>query len=195
MDESSTGIATRALAPGDPPVFEAAFAAIGWRKPAPQYVRYLDEQAAGTRDVVVAEVDGAFAGYLTVLWEPSYPPFRDAQIPEIQDLNVLPQVRRRGVASRLLDEAESRIAARSNVVGIGFGLTANYGAAQRLYVLRGYVPDARGIMSRERPVGYLSHVQADDDLVLYLTKRLRTRASRMTSSSRPEARPSDPQRS
>ena len=34
-------VAIRPLQPGDPPVFEAAFAALGWRKPASQYERYL----------------------------------------------------------------------------------------------------------------------------------------------------------
>ncbi len=174
MSDGPDDLTIRAIHPDDPPVLEAAFAAIGWNKPASQYERYLAEQADGTRDILVAELDGVFAGYGTVLWQATYPPFRDASIPEIQDLNVLPDLRRRGIASRLVDEAESRIAARGDTAGIGFGMTENYGAAQRMYVLRGYVPDARGLMTNEQPVEYLGPpVVADDDLVLYLTKRLR----------------------
>jgi ribosomal protein S18 acetylase RimI-like enzyme len=114
-----------------------------------------------------------FAGYGTVLLQATYPPFRDASIPEIQDLNVLTHFRRRGVASRLIDEAESRIGARGDTAGIGVDMTENYGAAQRMYVLRGYVPDARGLMYSEQPVEYFGPaVIPDDDLVMYLTKHL-----------------------
>ena len=173
MRDSPNDLVIRALGPQDPPVFEAAFAAIGWHKQASRYERYLTEQADGTRDILVAELEGVFAGYGTVLWQATYPPFRDASIPEIQDLNVLTHLRRRGVASKLLDEAESRIAVRGDTAGIGFGMTENYGAAQRMYVLRGYVPDARGLMYNKQPVEYFGPaVIPDDDLVLYLTKHL-----------------------
>jgi GNAT superfamily N-acetyltransferase len=173
MSDSTDDLVIRALGPQDPPVLEAAFAAIGWNKQASRYERYLVEQADGIRDILVAELEGVFAGYGTLLWRATYPPFRDASIPEVQDLNVLPHLHRRGVASRLMDEAESRIAARGDTAGIGFGMTENYGAAQRMYVLRGYVPDGRGLMYNEQPVEYFGPaVIPDDDLVLYLTKRL-----------------------
>ena len=57
------------------PIAES-FAAIGWNKPAAQYARYLAEQEQGTRHVLVAFVDGAFAGYLTVVWRSDYPGFQ-----------------------------------------------------------------------------------------------------------------------
>ncbi|HEU0299590.1 MAG TPA: hypothetical protein VFR37_09055 [Longimicrobium sp.] len=49
---------------------------------------------------------------------------------------------------------------------------ADCGAAQRLYVRRGYVPDGRGIHYDGRPVPGGEHVADDDDLVLYLVKDL-----------------------
>lgn len=158
----------------DPPVFEAAFEAIGWRKPAAQYQRYLDEQTADQRPVLVARLDGEFAGYVTVLWEPDYPPFRKTGIPEIQDFNVLPQFRRRGIGSALMDAAEALIATRSATAGIGVGLYPDYGPAQRLYVLRGYLPDGRGIASETVQVRPGQVVRVDDDLALYFTRDLRT---------------------
>lgn len=91
-------------------------------------------------------------------------------MPEIQDFNVLPEHRRRGIGSRLMDEAERVAFARSPIVGIGFALHHDYGAAQRLYVLRGYVPDARGITSHGVRLNGGDEVKVDDDLVLYLTK-------------------------
>jgi GNAT superfamily N-acetyltransferase len=156
----------------DPPVFEAAFEAIGWHKPAAQYLRYLDEQTADQRPVLVARVDGVFAGYVTVVWEPTYEAFREAKIPEIQDFNVLPSFRRRGIGSALMDAAEALIATRAEVAGIGVGLYPDYGPAQRLYVLRGYVPDGRGIASETVHVKPGQVVRVDDELALYFTRRV-----------------------
>ncbi len=152
----------------------AAFAGLGWGgKDRAQYEAYLREQEQGVRDVLVARTGNDFAGYVTVKWRPEYPPFRAAGIPEIQDLNVLPGCRRRRIGTSLMDDAERLIATRSPVAGIGVGLHADYGAAQRLYVLRGYVPDAHGVTSHARRVGYGDSVPVDDDLVLWLTRDLR----------------------
>ena len=151
----------------------AAFREIGWSHKRPAlYQRYLSEQDAGRRTVLVALAGGEFAGYLTVDWSPVYPPFRLGGIPEITDFNVLPPFRRRGIGTRLMDEAERRIAERSPVAGIGFGLTPDYGAAQRMYVKRGYVPDGMGMRSNDRYVRHGDRVTADDGLVIFLTKRL-----------------------
>lgn len=151
----------------------AAFEAAGWKnKPPALFERYLTEQDDGRRIVLLALLGGEVAGYLTVDWRPAYPPFRQKGIPEIQDFNVLPPLRRRGIGTRLMDEAERRIAERSSVAGIGFGMTGDYGAAQRLYVKRGYIPDGTGLWYRDRYVSPGDRVTADDDLVLFLTKRL-----------------------
>ena len=85
---------------------------------------------------------------------------------------MLPQFRRRGIGTRLMDEAEHRIAERSPAAGVGFGLTPDYGAAQRMYVKRGYVPDGKGIRSNDRYVEPGDCVTVDDGLALFLTKRL-----------------------
>ena len=135
-----------------------------------QYQRYFEEQEAGRRLVLIARFDGAVAGYVTINWQPDYPPFRDAGIPEIQDFNVLPAFRRRAIGTKLMDEAERLILERSPVVGIGVGLHHDYGAAQRLYVLRGYVPDTLGITAHGTRVNWGDAVKIDDDLVLWFTK-------------------------
>ena len=150
----------------------AAFAAIGWNKPAAQYQRYLADQEQQRRVVLVAFAEERFCGYITIVWEPDYPPFRADGIPELQDFNVLPAYQRRGIGSRLLAEAERIVAGRSEIVGIGVGMTADYGAAQRLYVQRGYIPDGRGLVYGDRFPAYGEQVRVDDDLVLHFTKRL-----------------------
>jgi len=162
----------RSLEARDVEPIAAAFAAIGWNKPAAQYQRYLSEQQQGRRVVLVAFAHGEFAGYLTVVWRTDYPPFRDRNIPEIQDFNVLPHLRGRRIGTRLMDEAEALISRRSSTVGIGVGMTADYGAAQRLYVRRGYVPDGRGLVAHDRFVTYGEQVRVDDGLVLHFTKHL-----------------------
>ncbi|MBZ0285722.1 MAG: GNAT family N-acetyltransferase [Anaerolineae bacterium] len=151
----------------------AAFAELGWNKPASQYARYLAEQESGLRTVFVAFVDEAFAGYVTVLWQSGYPPFREANIPEIADFNVLPELRRQGIGGRLMDAAEASVAERFPVVGIGVGLFADYGAAQRMYMKRGYIPDGRGIFTQGHFVQYNESIVIDDEPALYFMKYLK----------------------
>jgi hypothetical protein len=71
-----------------------------------------------------------------------------------------------------MDEAERIIGQHSSVAGIAVGLYADYGPAQRLYALRGYVPDTRGIYVGGQPVLPGTQVLVNDDLLLYLTKNL-----------------------
>jgi GNAT superfamily N-acetyltransferase len=151
-----------------------AFRAIGWKKTAKQYEQYLAEQQKGSRIVLVAFTDETFCGYITVNWQSSYLPFQAENIPEIVDFNVLPDFRRRGIGTRLIDEAEQRIAQRSPIAGIGVGMLVDYGAAQRLYVKRGYIPDGRGLLASGQFVKFGQRVRVDDDLVLYFTKDLKT---------------------
>lgn len=163
----------RLLESQDIPGIVEAFQQLGWEKPTSQYERYLVEQASGARLAYLAFIKDQFAGYLTICWTSQYEPFRKEQIPEIVDFNVLPRFRRQGIGTQLMDKAESEVAKVSSIAGIGVGLTADYGAAQRLYVWRGYVPDGRGVWYRDHPVSYEEKVTIDDHLALYLTKKLK----------------------
>lgn len=163
----------RLLESNDIPEIAHAFQELGWNKPASQYEHYLVEQALELRDVHVAFVDGNFAGYLTICWKSGYIPFHEKNIPEIVDFNVLPRFRRMGIGTQLMDKAEEEIAMVSPIAGIGVGMTADYGAAQRLYVLRGYIPDGLGLHWKNHHAQYGEQVTVDDDLALYLTKELK----------------------
>ena len=149
-----------------------AFAAQGWDKPATQFKRYLEESGAGKRMVLVAEYDGDITGYVTIALESDYPHFKEHNIPEIKDLNVLKTFQHRGIGGALMDMAEAFVLEDSTVVGIGFGLTGDYGPAQRMYIKRGYVPDGQGAHHGRKPIKHGEHIKVDDDLVLYLTKTL-----------------------
>ena len=163
----------RSLRRADARALSAAFAAIGWTKPAEQFVRYAAEAENGTRTSWVATVNGEMAGYVTLLWDSDYPGIAGLGIPEIRDLNVLPQFRRRGIASALLDRAEGAAARRSAVVAIGVGLHPGYNAAQVLYVKGGYIPDGLGVTYGDRFVQEGESLPFDDSLVLHFTKELK----------------------
>ena len=157
----------RRLQREDAEIISRAFARIGWTKSVEKYQECYKKQQDQQIIVLVAESEGVFAGYLQVVWDPGYFPF-----PEIQDLNVLPDYRRKGIATALMDEAEALIAQRSNWAGIGVGLHPGYNAAQRMYALRGYVPDGKGVTWNDVYIEEGQQLVADDDLVLHLIKEL-----------------------
>ena len=157
----------------DPQIMAEVFRAQGWNKPQDQYEKYYGEQTGSRRTVLVAELKGKFVGYLTIVWESDYSPFRDAGIPEIVDLNVVLAQQRKGIGSVLMDKAELRISEKSKVVGIGVGLSSDYGAAQILYVKRGYLPDGRGLHFHGRQLRFGDKTTVDHSLVMYFTKKLK----------------------
>lgn len=172
-DHGTGHIELRPLNAQDPAIIEDSFLRQGWCKPASQYVRYLQEQQEGTRDVLIATSNGTFAGYVTVLYSSQYAPFREQRIPEISDLNVLQSYQGMGIGQALIARAEDLIRIHSPVAGLGVGLLQDYGPAQRLYIKLGYTPDGRGATYRGHPLGYGAEIAADDDLILWMTKRLR----------------------
>lgn len=153
-----------------------AFHDLGWDKPVSLFQGYLEEQETGERLIWKAMVSKQFAGYITLKWASEYPSFREHRIPEIMDLNVLPNFRNIGVGSLLLDTAEKEAALKSGTIGIGVGLYAGqdggYGAAQRLYVKRGYLPDGKGVTYQYQPTIPGKSYPLDDDLVLWFTKNI-----------------------
>jgi len=163
----------RLLESHDIPQIAKAFQQLGWDKPASQYERYLMEQVLEIRAIYVAFIEERFVGYLTICWTSNYEPFRTANIPEIVDFNVLPNFRRQAIGTQLMDRAESEIAKISSIAGIGVGMTPDYGAAQRLYGLRGYIPDGRGLWYQGHYLQHGEEITVDDNLALYLTKELK----------------------
>lgn len=162
----------RPLSPDDAEDLAAAFRAIGWSKPAALFHRYCEEESAGTRWTRVAERDGAIAGYVTLSWSSTDPELARRDIPEVMDLNVLPPHRRKGIGNALLDQAEAEAGKRRPVVGLRVGLHSGYGAAQRLYVRRGYVPDGSGAICDGVPVPEGARIHLDDDVTLRMVKQL-----------------------
>ena len=162
----------RELESHDAEMISSAFLKIGWDKPTEQFLRYFSEQRDKKRLVLVAFLDHNFAGYVTIVWQSDYPPFKEKDIPEVVDLNVLPEFQHKRVGSGLMDRAEEIIGEQHDVIGIGVGIAPGYNAAQQMYVRRGYIPDGLGVTYDNSFVSYGQQVPVDDSLVLHLTKRL-----------------------
>lgn len=165
-------LSIRQITAHDPRMISDAFKAQGWDKPISLYENYISEQNNGERITLLAEINGQFVGYVNVIWKSYYPAFSEKNIPEVNDFNVLLKYRRLGIGSKLMDRAEEIISERSSVAGIGVGVFSDYGNAQILYVKRGYVPDGKGIYDGQRYVENGETVVINDDIILYLTKKL-----------------------
>jgi GNAT superfamily N-acetyltransferase len=163
----------RELEAADLPRIAAADGGPAWHGGIEKWRGRLLDQANGKRIVLVAADGAEILGYGSLLWASGYPPFRNAKIPEINDLVVAEKHRKRGIATGLIQELEKRAcAARRPKIGVGVGLYADYGPAQRLYVHLGYVPDGSGITSHDLFVPAGHSVTVDDDLALWLVKPL-----------------------
>lgn len=173
-EKKVNGLRLRKLKLADCIPISMAFKAQGWDKPVLQYEHYFRWQEEGIRDIILAEVSGEFAGYLTILWESNYTLFKERSIPEIVDFNVLKKFQRQGIGTALMDEAEKRISLVSDFSGIGFGMVEDYGAAQILYIKRGYIPDGKGLYYDDRQLVYKDEVTVDDSLVFHLIKELQS---------------------
>jgi GNAT superfamily N-acetyltransferase len=170
MERRSATFDLRHLLASDAAPISRAFLAMGQVRSEWQFLDYVAEREVGIREAWVATWDGALAGMVTLHWNPLYAGIAGRGIPEIQDLMVLPAYRRRRVATRLLDLAEHSARMRAAHVAIGVGLHPGYNAAQRLYALRGYVPDGLGVTYDDRYIEEGELARFDDLLVLHLTK-------------------------
>ncbi|MFD1675050.1 GNAT family N-acetyltransferase [Alicyclobacillus fodiniaquatilis] len=139
-------------------------------KPLDYILKCWEENKTGERITLLAFYERQFAGSLHLLAKSHYSYFVENGIPEINDFNVIPPLRRHGIGHALMAAVEHIAIRKYGVVGVGVGLFASYGDAQRLYAKRGYVPDGRGLTYHGQPVVQGSMVQVDHDLALYLTK-------------------------
>ncbi len=133
---------------------------------------HFADHVDGRGTTLLAVTPDEMAGYVTIRWHSENPLFAKENIPLIHDLLVFPEYQRRGIATRLMDEAEKLIATRAQKAGITVGLFDAYGPAQRLYARRGYIPDGRGACQAHRPLREGDVVTIDHDLIIWLTKDL-----------------------
>jgi GNAT superfamily N-acetyltransferase len=162
----------RQAAADDIPALDAIALAQNSRKASDYFAQCLEEQAAGRRLVFVAgQGNAAPAGYGMLNFHPQYALYKRLGIPEIQDLNVMPDARKQGLATAIINRCELIALERGcEHIGISVGLYADYGPAQRLYVRLGYVPDGYGVTYDRQPVRPGEMRPVDDDLCLMMVK-------------------------
>lgn len=162
----------RNMLPGDDIIFAAEEQAQGWQYNIEKYnLRYRD-QVAGKSIALIAEYDGNPAGYINLYPNSEQGPFARKGYPEIVDLGVLMKYRRRGIGNTLMEIAEQLAKKYADMVYLAVGLHSGYGSAQRLYARRGYLPDGSGVWYRGQVLPPYTKCKNDDDLVLYLSKKL-----------------------
>lgn len=158
----------------DPEIFAREEVKQGWLDASPEKLEMrLRDNVTGKAVSIAADYDGEPAGYVSV-----YPYCMDGALggkglSEIMDFNVLEKFRRKGIGTVLMDIAEKIAAEYSDTAYLGVGLHSGYGAAQRLYVKRGYVPDGSGVWYGDKICNPYSACVNDDDLILYLSKKLK----------------------
>lgn len=158
----------------DTAYFSEAERAQGWGDTEDKHALRMADQKAGRCIALAAEYDGKPAGYVNLYFKVSDGPFADKGLPVIVDFNVLEKYRRRGIGGKLMDAVEALAAESSDEVCLAVGLYDGYGAAQRIYAKRGYIPDGSGIWYGSDPAfAYDREYLIDDELVLWMSKQLR----------------------
>lgn len=145
----------------------------GWHASIEKYEMRLQHQSEGKSISLVAEYKGNVAGYINVYPDSQSGAFADRGYPEIIDFCVLEKYRRKGIGSRLMDIAEQIAAEYSEIVYLGVGMHNGYGSAQRMYIKRGFIPDGTGVWYGDKVCEQYADCCNDDDLVLYMSKRLK----------------------
>jgi len=135
----------------------------------------FDEVRHNKRIIVIIESASSsrILGYGQLIWSPIYAPFKKQEIPEIQDLNVIADARGKGIGSAMMEflEAEAKKAGYSEI-GIGVGVIARFGAAQRLYINKGYIPNGLGACYDDEMIEEAAIKPIDELLSIKLTKKI-----------------------
>ena len=136
--------------------------------------RQLDFQDNQECSALLALCDDQVAGYVFMYYQCRWGAWKDRGLPCICDLMVFEKYRRKGIATKLMDIAEEQARRVSSKIYLDVCLNAEYGPAQRFYVLRGYIPDGAGVYYEEHVLGTDETCKNDDELTLCLVKEFNT---------------------
>jgi ribosomal protein S18 acetylase RimI-like enzyme len=133
----------------------------------------FQKQAGKELDIFVVKGNKKIIAYALLNYYPKYKLFSKLGIPEIQDLKVLREFRRKGVGTHLvrhcIEYAKNK---GNNLIGISVGLHSAFGPAQRLYCKLGFVPDGHGISYDRVNVSAGDIRPIDDELCLMMIKEI-----------------------
>jgi len=140
-----------------------------WNKHDAMFEGYLDDIYQTIDHCDVYFVEGQ--GFAILNHAPKYAPYKRLNIPEIQDVFVLPDCRGQGIATALIIHCENQVL--GDMVGISVPVSGEFGVAQRLYYKLGYIPDGNGVTYDREVVCHDSSIKVDSDLCLMMVKGLR----------------------
>ena len=163
----------RSMVPEDAKVFYDMYLSYGWHPQLETYENYYKAQEAGERIMFIPEYEGKVAGICTLVLKPSEGPLAGKGWPEIVDFCVFFHLHKKGIGNKILDVVEAEAAKISDHVFLAVGVHSGYGAAQRIYVKRGYIPDGTGVWYQGKQLDQYAPCVNDDDLLLFLSKELR----------------------
>ena len=139
------------------------------------FVNYLNRQLAfqdnGECSALLALYENQVAGHVFLFYQCRWGALKKG-LPGICDLAVFEPYRRRGIATKLMDYAETQARSVNTKVDLEVGLNSDYGPAQRFYILRGYVPDGAGVYYGGQVLEKGETCKNDDELTLCLVKEL-----------------------
>ena len=127
----------------------------------------LDQQVEEGSTYLVAWEDDRPVGHAHIAWGGTH-----LGLPEIQDVFVLPERRRRGLATRLTEAAEAKARERGwESISLSVSRDGN-AAARLLYETLGYVDSGADPVRVTGTIMLRGQPFAVDDTLLYLTKAL-----------------------
>lgn len=148
--------------------------ALQYEKDPAYFDRCLERQDKGEIDLYIARDEQEPCGYCILSWDPKYTLYQRMNIPEIQDLNIVTAKRRRGYGRTLITFCEDTVREKGyKHIGIGVGVHASYGPAQRLYFDLGYKPDGHGVNYDRQVVDFGALKPVDDQLCIMMIKPLK----------------------
>ena len=165
-------IKVRSMISEDAKVLYDTYLSYGWHPNIETYENYYKDQEEGKRLVFIAEYEGRVSGQCTLVLNPDEGNFANKGIPEIVDLTVFFDVHNKGIGTKILDAVEKEASKISKQVYLAVGVHSGYGAAQRLYVKRGYIFDGSGVWYQGKQLEQYAPCVNDDDLVLFMIKDL-----------------------
>lgn len=143
--------------------------------PAGKHREYLYEQQRGETVYLVAWENGLPVGHIVLRWagtihEPVASRLRNC--PNIEDLFVHPDYRKRGIGSMLLADAEE-LARRRRYPAVGLSVAVDNRPARTLYEHRGYRDSGFGTFQHTVPhLDQQGRLQLREETCVYLIKQL-----------------------
>lgn len=165
-------IKIRSMTMDDAQIIYDTYQSYGWNPVLTTYENYFYEQEKNKRKVFIAEYEGQVSGLCTLVMNPNEGPLGGLGFPEIVDLTVFFNVHNKGIGNKLMDVAEQEAAKVSDAVYLAVGVHSGYGAAQRIYVKRGYIPDGSGVWYQGKQLEQYAPCCNDDELLLFMSKQL-----------------------